>query len=245
MKKCLIIITVLIVGCSTEEELIQSNYIPATPTQMGSITDCEGNQYSTVLIGNQEWMAENLRASCYANGDAIINLQDNIEWSNSVNGAWVHYNNDEQYENPYGKLYNWYVTIDPRNACPQGWHVPTDAEWSLMIGILDPLHNPNSTGIQSEIAGGKMKQTGTQYWASPNVDATNESGLTILPGGIRDGIYESAGFGWLGESGLFWSSSEDSNSFAYYRHLYRNDGEIGRGGTVEKDFGYSIRCIKD
>jgi uncharacterized protein (TIGR02145 family) len=180
------------------------------------VTDQNGNTYATVVLGNgQEWMAENLRTTTYANGDPIPNVTDNTAWTQLTTGAWAHYDNNASYENPYGKLYNWYAVSDPRNVCPTNWHVPTDAEWSTLVGYLDPTYDPN--GFQSVTAGGKMKSTGTQYWIAPNTGATNESGFSGLPGGGRyslDGTFYGLGYG-----GYWWSASESGAELAWSRYL--------------------------
>jgi uncharacterized protein (TIGR02145 family) len=204
----------------------------------GTVVDQEGNSYKTIVIGSQEWMAENLKTSTYSNGDQIHNVIDQNEWSNVTTGAWVHYNNDSQYECPYGKLYNWYAAADPRNICPTGWHVPSDAEWSSLINYLDPNadggNNPNT-------AGGKMKSNGAQYWQSPNTDATNESGFSGLPGGIRK---DSGLFYNIGDFGYFWSSTEFDTDAAWYLEMDYNIGDTYRV-TRHKGDGFSIRCLRD
>ncbi len=103
-------------------------------TTPGQVVNFEGYEYSTVVLGNgQEWMTKNLRNSNYANGDAIPNVQDAASWSSLSTGAWAHYNNDAQYEEPYGKLYNWYTVNDSRGICPEGWHVPSATDFDALI----------------------------------------------------------------------------------------------------------------
>jgi uncharacterized protein (TIGR02145 family) len=195
--------------------------------------------YSSIILGNgQEWMAENLRTNSYANGDPIANISDAIQWSTLTTGAWVHYNNASQYENPYGKLYNWYAVVDARNVCPTGWHVPSDIEWSTFINYLDQNANGGNNG---NTAGGKMKSPGTQYWLSPNQDATNESGFAGLPGGYRD---DNGPFSHLGNSGYWWSSTEVPIDSAWFRLLAFNFGDVDRNGA-SRIMGFSVRCIKD
>ncbi len=212
-------------------------------TNPGAGVTFNGYTYSSIVLGNgQEWMAENLRTTTYANGDPIPNITDNTQWQNLTTGAWAHYNNNSQYENPYGKLYNWYTVADPRNVCPAGWHVPTDAEWNTLVGYLDPDYNPNANGSQSLTAGGNMKSTGTQYWLSPNTDATNESGFSGLPGGSRFSL--GGAFYTIGYAGNWWSSTEYNTSFALYRNLSSSDGVVDRYGE-EWQSGFSVRCIRD
>jgi uncharacterized protein (TIGR02145 family) len=202
-----------------------------------------GYTYATVVLGNgQEWMAENLRTTTYANGDPIPNVTDNTAWNQLTTGAWAHYDNNASYENPYGKLYNWYAVSDPRNVCPTNWHVPTDAEWNTLVGYLDPTYDPNAIGSQSVTAGGKMKSTGTQYWIAPNTGATNESGFSGLPGGSR--ASDSGAFGNLGFLGWWWSASESGAETAWTRDLGLNSAGLVRFNNPKRD-GFSVRCLRD
>lgn len=201
-------------------------------TNPGAGVTFDGYTYPSIVLGNgQEWMSENLRTTTYANGNPIPNVTDNTQWENLTTGAWSHYNNDSQYENPYGKLYNWYTVDDPRNVCPTGWHVPTDAEWTI---LSDYLGGEN-------VAGGKMKSTGTQYWLSPNTDATNESGFSGLPGGLRS---FNGTFNDIGNLGYWWSSTEYITTNAWYRYLSYDSGIVYRYGNYKKD-GFSVRCLRD
>jgi uncharacterized protein (TIGR02145 family) len=198
----------------------------------GSVTDQNGNTYATIVIGTQEWMAENLRTTTYANGDPIPNVTDGIQWGGLTTGAWAHYENNASYENPYGKLYNWYAVADPRNVCPTGWHVPTDAEWTVLSDYLGGV----------SVAGGKMKSIGTQYWNSPNIGATNESGFSGLPGGYRG---DNGGFFNLGFNGFWWSASESGAELAWNRGLYNTNAYIYRYSNYNKRNGLSVRCLRD
>jgi uncharacterized protein (TIGR02145 family) len=201
-------------------------------TTPGAGVAFDGYTYSSIVFVNgQELMAENLRTTSYANGDPIPNLTNDTQWGSLNIGSWAHYNNDSQYENPYGKLYNWYAVNDSRNICPSGWHVPSDAEWTVIIDNL---------GGES-VAGGKMKSIGTQYWVSPNTDATNVSGFSGLPGGIR---ISSGDFVSIGGNGLWWSSTTSNSGSAWYRYINYNFGIVYRNFSVVNS-GFSIRCLKD
>jgi uncharacterized protein (TIGR02145 family) len=187
-------------------------------------------------------MAENLRTTKYRDGSNIPVVTDNTQWDNKINNSttlpmmcW--YNNDQATytANKFGALYNWYA-INPatngnKNVCPTGWHVPTDAEWTTLA---------TSLGGES-VAGGKMKSTGTQYWLSPNTDATNSSSFSGLPGGSR---YDGGTFGLIGNYGYWWSSTEGSTGSAWVRNLL-----YGRGGVYrlnyDKTDGFSVRCVRD
>ena len=200
----------------------------------GNMTDQEGNVYKTIVIGNQEWMAENLKTSIYRNGEPIATNLTYLEWLNSAItqiGAWAFYNNISQYDCPYGKLYNWYAVADPRHVCPSGWHEPTDGEWTTLTDYL---------GGES-VAGGKMKSTGLQYWISPNTDATNESGFSGLPGGSR---YSSGQFSNIGFNGIWWSSSENAIAYAWDRSLNYDDANAIRF-PPNKTNGSFVRCLRD
>jgi uncharacterized protein (TIGR02145 family) len=194
-----------------------------------TVTDYDGRVYQTVLIGDQCWMKENLRVVHYRNGDEIPLVKDDGAWTGLSTGAYCEYENTGSIAEEYGNLYNWYAVNDSRNIAPEGWHVPTDDEWQTLVDYLGG----------SAIAGGKLKETGTEHWLPPNTGATNESGFTALPGGDRFGS-----FGYLGEVCFFWSSTEDETLIAWCRRMGYNYASIGRLDHP-KICGYSIRCIKD
>jgi uncharacterized protein (TIGR02145 family) len=195
------------------------------------MTDQQGNVYKTIVIGAQEWMAENLKTTIYRNGNAIANITDNAQWYGLTTGAWASDNNDSQNDCPFGKLYNWYAVADPGHVCPTGWHVPTDDEWTTLTDYLGG----------AAAAGGKMKTTGLQYWISPNTDATNESGFSGLPGGYRS---YGGDFNFVGDNGYWWSSSEYGAFYAWYRFLNYSNGSANQNSNG-KQFGFSVRCLRD
>ena len=198
----------------------------------GSMTDQEGNEYKTIVIGTQEWMAENLNTSIYRNGDSILTGLTDSVWFNTIEtvlGAWRYYNNDPSFACPYGKLYNWYACSDTRQLCPLGWHVPTDYEWTVLTDYL------GGEGV----AGGKMKTTGTiedstGLWFSPNAGATNISGFSGAPGGSFFG---------LGYEAYWWSASENDTGSAWLRFLGYDMADY-RYHSTKRD-PYSVRCIRD
>ena len=200
-----------------------------------NITDSEGNSYKTVTIGTQQWMAENLKVSKYSDGTTIPNITDNTQWQNNTTGAWSYYNNDLANNAKYGKLYNWYAVSKTsngnKNVCPTGWHVPTDAEWTVLTDYLGG----------TILAGGKMKEVGTTNWNSPNTDATNTSLFSGLPGGYR---YNGGNYYGIGYGGYWWSSTEYDTSNAWLRSLYNGTGNAGSGFNY-KDYGLSVRCLRD
>jgi uncharacterized protein (TIGR02145 family) len=203
-----------------------------TSLQAQTLKDIEGNVYKTVKIGNQEWMAENLKTTKYNDGSAIPLVAENEVWGALTTPGYCWYNNDEAtYKNTYGALYNWY-TVNSGNLCPTGWHVPSDADW---ITLTDFLRRKE---------GAKLKETGTTHWFSPNTDATNETGFTALPGGDRGP--EDGKFDLVGYRGFWWSATE-SNIGTYYanwRGVVYDDPYVLSVFNPKKS-GFSVRCVKD
>ncbi|MBU1014205.1 MAG: hypothetical protein KKG99_14500 [Bacteroidetes bacterium] len=198
----------------------------------GTVTDTVGNVYKTIIIGTQTWMAENLRTTRYKNNLSIPLVTDHITWSNKTNSAYCWFNNDAAtYKSTYGALYNWY-TVNTGDLCPTGWHVPTDDEWTTLTTYLGGI----------SVAGGKLKETGTSHWLSPNTGATNETGFSAVPGGYRGdtGLFFYSGR----EGGFWWSSTTSNTSAAWYRIMYFGGYNVGRNYDSKKD-GASVRCIKD
>ncbi len=200
-------------------------------TLTNTVTDYDGNVYHIVKIGDQEWMMENLKVTHYINGEPIPEVTDNSTWAGLSTGAWCNNNNDAGNGAIYGHLYNWYTVNDSRIIAPEGWHVPTDDDLQILVDYLGG----------SSVAGGKMKETGTTHWNSPNTGATNESGFTALPGGYRD--YYFGNFSNIGSHAYFWSSSEDNSNSAWNRRLYNDYSEVYRG-NYNKKYGLSVRCIR-
>ena len=196
-----------------------------------SIKDIDGNYYKIITIGTQVWMAENLKTTKYNDGTSIPLVTDVTEWSGLSGPGYCWYNNDDKtYKDTYGALYNWY-TVNTDNLCPSGWHVSTDEEWTVLIDYL---------GGKNEV-GGKLKETGTTHWDSPNTGATNETGFTGLPGGFR---LSSGDFNNIGDSGFWWSATEIGNTTAWRRKLSRSSTSVYRDGS-NKEFGFSVRCLRD
>ncbi len=210
------------------------------------VRDIDGNTYKTVRIGNQIWMAENLNVSHYRNGDPIPQVQDTVKWTNLTTGAWCYYENNAANGYVYGKLYNWYAVNDPRGLAPKGWHVPKDGDWTVLERFLGMSRNDaEKTGRRGSI-GGKLKETGTMHWRSPNGGATNETGFTALAGGFRPpkGLISTGGFYFIGSLAYFWSSSENPDDHAWYRHLNAGDAGITRD-LGHKRYGMSVRCVRN
>ncbi len=200
--------------------------------QTGSVTDVDGNTYNTVTIGTQIWMVENLKTTKYADGTAITNVSDNSEWTTQTEGAYCWYNNDINNKSTYGALYNFFTVVDSHKLCPTGWHVPTDADWTTLTNYL---------GGES-VAGGKLKETGTTHWYSPNTAATNETGFTALPGGLRSGLYGS--FSYIGGYGYWWIYNAGYTDGALDRSMRYDYGDFYKS-FYHKQTGFSIRCVRD
>ncbi len=197
-----------------------------------STTDVEGNKYKTIKIGNQWWMAENLRVTHYRNGDPIKEIKDATSWGACTTGAYCAYDNKKENANDFGYLYNWYALKDSRTIAPPGWHVPTDEEWQELVDYLGG----------DTVAGGKLKESGYAHWPHPNVGATNESGFTALAAGFR---YHLGYFSDLYNTATFWSSTEKDSTKAWCRKLYFEHPSVVREGLLGKRSGFSVRCIKD
>ena len=210
------------------------NNDPPTPE---TVADIDGNVYNTVTIGPQVWMAGNLKTTRYNDGTSIPLVADSATWGNLTTPAFCWHNNDAAIENTtYGALYNWFA-VNTGKLAPSGWHVPTDAEWTLLA---------TSLGGYNSIAGGKMKSTGTieagtGLWHSPNTGATNESGFTAIPAGSR---YFDGPFSDIGYIGYWWSSSEYDTNIARSRFLGYSISDVIKSSDY-KTHGFSVRCVRD
>jgi uncharacterized protein (TIGR02145 family) len=209
-------------------------------TPGGGLTDIDGNNYNSVIIGTQEWQKQNLNVSKYTDGTLIPQVTDPTAWANLTTGAWCYSNNDPANGAIYGKLYNWYAVAglhdnDPNTPnkviAPLGWHVPTDVEWNTLTTFLGG----------ETVAGSKIKETGNTHWINQNTDASNISNFTALPGGYRNYNGE---FYPIGANCSIWSSSEYDNSSAWHRYLYYNNGFIYRD-LSPKMVGVSIRLLNN
>lgn len=202
-----------------------------------TVTDIDGNIYKTVYIGDQWWMAQNLKVLHYRNGDPIPNVSDTSDWVALTTDAYCELDNNLENAAIYGRFYNWYAVADTRNIAPTGWHVPTDAEWQTLVDWL------GGTGV----AGGKLKaigtlEDGTGLWHSPNTGADNETGFTALPGGCR---YMDGLFYYFGNSAIFWTATEDNSNTAWYWGLPYSGANVNRRNLPSKADGMSVRCVRD
>ena len=192
---------------------------------------------SSVKIGDQEWQTKNLDVDQFRNGDAIPHAITDEEWKAArkrKEPVWCYYNNAAENGELYGKLYNWYAVNDPRGLAPEGWHIPTDNEWTALTDYLGG----------KDMAGGKMKSKGTVFWNSPNTGATNESGFSALPGGHR---YFDGSFSSIKDIAFFWSVAENKENSSWNRYLYNSNRSVLRiyNFLDDKSVGASVRCIRD
>ncbi len=190
-----------------------------------------GVTYNTVQIGSQCWLKENLKTTHYNDGTSIPNVTDNAIWETTTSGAYCCYDNNPSNCNTYGALYNWYA-VNTDKLCPNGWHVPSDAEWTTLVNYLGG----------ASVAGGALKEAGTSHWSSPNTSATNSSGFSALPGGHR--YYSDGSFVTLGYFGYWWSSTEGDGSNAWGRYLVYDNAYVGRLDYSKRN-GFSVRCLRD
>ena len=210
------------------------------------VTDIDGNQYNTVIIGTQEWMKENLNVSKYSDGTPIPQVTDPTAWSNLTTGAWCYYNNDTSLGNTYGKMYNWYAVAgiwqaesnpptsaeiaSRKSLAPSDWNVPSVADWSSLFYYLGG----------NSVAGGKMKEAGLNHWLDPNTDATNSSGFTGLPGGYRP--TNTIGQNLTG-TGHWWCSDYLAPFAANFFQLTWTNGAVVNS-TFDTRTGISVRWVK-
>ncbi|WP_296620776.1 fibrobacter succinogenes major paralogous domain-containing protein [Marivirga sp.] len=198
-----------------------------------TMVDIDGNAYKTITIGNQTWMAENLRTTHYRNGDPITNITSNSQWVNLGTEAYSSYNNSEELNDlaTYGLLYNWFAVSDLRNLAPEGWRVATQADWDALISELGGVN----------VAGAKLKEAGNTHW-NPSTSGNNSSGFTALPSGRRqytDGTFINMGF-----NGFWWANTANGADFSFYYQLNFDSNTIIAANFL-RSAGYSVRCVKE
>jgi uncharacterized protein (TIGR02145 family) len=225
-----------------------SAVIPSFSCGTSIVSDIDGNNYNTVLIGTQCWLKENLKTSRFRNGGSITNVTTpNSIWTTGYSTpSWCYYDNNSSNNAIYGKIYNW-ITTQGDTLCPTGWKVPTDAEWTTLIQEFDNLASATAYITQSNTAGGKLKSTETNPnpvygWNSPNTGATNESGFSALPGGYRS---DGGIFVLIRDYAFFWSASNGGpGGGCWYRSLEPNNGKVNRV-DFSGSAGASVRCLKN
>ena len=202
--------------------------------------DGSGNNYPTVVIGNQEWMSENLKTTKYNDGTAITFVDDEAAeanvWEDLTTGAYSRGGPDgtaadDNFEDTYGFLYNWYA-VDTGNLAPDGWRVPTETDWTTLESFIN----------NAAYDGGYLKETGTTHWDSPNSGADDRYGFTALGTGFRSG--STGNYSYLGTRSYMWASTSNTTSTAYYRLLGSSVSYMS-GGGASKDHGITVRCVRD
>jgi uncharacterized protein (TIGR02145 family) len=206
-----------------------------------AVKDIDGNIYHSVTIGTQVWMVENLKTTRYRNGDSIPNITDNYQWYNLTSGAYCNYDNLLINGDKYGNLYNWHAVSDGRNIAPVGWHVATDEEWTTLTNYV--AANPGTSGSIAKVLASQTDwvssvETGV---IGNDLSKNNTSGFSALPGGYRD---YSGSFNHLGDIGGWWTATEVSPSFAWFRALGYDGAGVGRDYN-DKYYGFSVRCVRD
>lgn len=206
-----------------------------------TVTDYDGNVYHTVQIGTQIWMVENLKTTHYRNGESISSINVNSSIDQSTEGGYCNYDNSAGNGEIYGKLYNFYAVEDSREIAPEGWHVPTREEYKTLLNYLGG----------SDVAGGKMKEAGSEHWTSTLTTAinsgNNESGFTALPGGM---LTASGDFSSQGYMAYFWTidgydSGISGNRYGYARSIGISTDKLYDANGYHAYMGMSVRCIKD
>ncbi len=237
-----IVFTALVFFLGCEDSVDPGENGLGAVTRRVYVTDIDGNRYITSKIGDKKWMSENLRVTRYRNGDPITTNLNDDWWRRADYGAYHHVTGpDGEISTEYGKLYNWYAVDDPRGLCPEGWHVPSDKEWTTLIDKLG-----------GKKFGGKLKSTRTSpdshpRWNAPNTGADDKYGFAALPAGSR--ILFGDGFELpdisnekAGRSAYFWSSTYLKSS-AHTRYLSYNSGSLTRSYHLIGS-GLSVRCVK-
>lgn len=233
----LFFIIVILFSCKKEE----SDFPTIAPAVFNpkftyaTMTDVDGNIYKTITIGTQTWMAENLRTTKYNDNSPIPNVTESSDWTNLRTGAYCNYNNTSNTNAivTFGRLYNW-MAVNTGKLAPKGWHVPTNEEWTILSNYLGG----------DDVAGGKLKETDTAHWNKPNVGATNETGFTSLPNGVRYLGLPSFYSNDNDTRASMWSSTGDDIGAAWLVVIYSSSDKLNRYSFSE-GFGFSVRCVKD
>jgi len=208
------------------------SYFATSLQAQEKLEDIDGNLYKIITIGNQKWIAENLKVSHYKDGSSIPLEMDEDIWSKLTTGAYcVNEINSKNYIDTYGYLYNFQAIIDKRSLCPDSWHVPTASEWKILIEYLGGSKN----------AGDQMKDIDSHLWNNINKEANNNSGFSALPAGGRGRL---GSVGEIGNYATWWSSTSEDSAYAWHWGLHPDKAEI-RFNPGHKASGFSVRCIKD
>lgn len=229
------LVLTLVNGCKPDDET------PA-PIETGTMTDVENHVYQTVKIGNQWWMAEDLKVTKYRNGISILQVtNDSVQWKTDTTGAYC---DNKVNQNTIGKFYNWYAIHNSNQIAPAGWHIPTDNEWKeLEKAVGMSATEADKSGWRGSHEGEKLKSVGLQNWTEyKSIWGTNESGFSAHAPGCR--LFDlSPGDPGYFATGFWWTATSRDND-AYYRYLDYKTSTVFRSHCL-KNYGFSIRCVKD
>ncbi|HMT30687.1 MAG TPA: fibrobacter succinogenes major paralogous domain-containing protein [Bacteroidia bacterium] len=237
----LFLFTNLVLFNSCEEKDDDDPVLPET----GTMTDIDGNVYTTVKIGNQWWMSENLKVTRYRNGFSIPNITDSVDWVNQSSGGYCIYDNDNGNTPPPGFLYNFYAVANAGNLAPEGWHIPTDDEWKQLERTLGMSQQASDQlAWRGTDQANKLRSNSSDEWSTyGDIFSTNESGFTALAGSCRlaNSYWGDPG---LKSTGFWWTSSSYSNGEGWYRYLDYKNTNVFRS-HIDQHYGFSVRCVKD
>ena len=220
-----------------KQKIDKISWILEDPFKRGLVKDCEGNDYKTIMIGTQTWMAENLKTTKYDDETLIPNVIDDATWNSLTSDAYCWFNNDIGNKDIYGALYNWHA-VKTGKLCPEGWHVPSDSEWKQLEMALGMTHEQaDAFSWRGTDQGTQMKTT--SGW-NDNGNGTNSSGFSGLPSGYRG----NSNFVYIGYYGFWWTSSEGSEGKALVRGLNYSGTTVSRG-SGNAEYGNSVRCLRD
>ena len=212
--------------------------------ESGTLIDNDGHSYKYKQFGTQVWMTENLRTSKYSNGENITNTTLATDWIHSYSGAWCDYNNDVANDSKYGKLYNWYAVSDSRKIAPTGWHVATDAEWTILTNYVAANFGTSLSTAKALAATNIWASYGTTGTIGNNHSINNFSGFNAIPRGLRsdaDGSFFNFGF-----QGYWWCNTNAPGTYneSYFRDLLYNNSGVG-SYFLPMSNGFSVRCVRD
>lgn len=206
-----------------------------------TLRDYDGNEYTTIIIGTQEWTVENLKTTRYSNGVVISNITDNATWAADTTGAYAWYSNDaDTYKDTYGALYNWYavnsanglVYFQKNGVKDEGWRIPTKNDFEVLMAYLGG----------ASLAGGILKETGTSHWLTPNEGALDTYGFAMLPSGRR---FQTGSFSLITNSGMLWTSTPGAAGYAHDITMTYDTDDVTFYASALVNLGLAVRCVRD
>ena len=209
---------------------------------MSMVTDVDGNSYHTVKIGTQTWMVENLKTTKFNDGTPIPSIRDSASWKASLSPGYCFYKNDSaKNKSTYGALYNWYA-VNTGKLAPKGWHIPTDAEWTVLINYVGSKYDTSCSAAKALANNATWALDASGCSVGNDLSKNNGSGFTAIPGGIRN--VSPTTYASLDSCGSWWSSTQVVPGWAWRMSLFNNYGDVGRGNDFVQT-GLSVRCVKD